>query len=375
MKRWVFVSLLVSVGIFFLNGHATAQPSEEQLNAFRPIKTIYLLVLQSYDEANDVSLPIERDAKRILEDGGLSVITDDTKDCDAILKIQLKGAALEERYEEKYREIVRLISRVQYSGASISGEISLEVPGVLNICRRSFGGQISPPHSIPFFAYGSPSSAPFYEALKESDFNKQMLEIVREIQKGTLSSPGKIGNTRIVELLLTELRDGDASIRRFSVEALGRMKEIQDERAVEALIAALRDETLDVRNAAVEAIGKIKSDRALFLLITNLKNNRDPNTRGCAAMVLGKIADSRSTEPLIIALNDEDWYVRKEAAKGLGKMKESRAIEPLIASFGDENEKRYIGRDAIEVLNKITGKDLGEDPKKWQEWWEKNKPK
>lgn len=90
-------------------------------------------------------------------------------------------------------------------------------------------------------------------------------------------------------------------------------------------------------------------------------------------MILGGIADSRFTEPLIIALNDQDWYVRKEAAKGLGKMKESRAIEPLIASFGDE--KRYIGRDAIEVLKKITGKDLGEDPKKWQEWWEKNKPK
>lgn len=138
IKRCAFVSLLVSLGafVYFLNSYAIAQPSEEQLKAFRFIKTIYLLVLQSYDEANDVSLPIERDAKRILEDGGLSVITDDTKDCDAILTIQLKGAALGTRYGE----IGGFISGVRYSGASISGEISLEVPGVLNICRRSFGG-------------------------------------------------------------------------------------------------------------------------------------------------------------------------------------------------------------------------------------------
>lgn len=33
----------------------------------------------------------------------------------------------------------------------------------------------------------------------------------------------------------------------------------------------------------------------------------------------------------------------------------------------------YTHRIAAEALNKITGKEFGEDSEKWQEWWEQNK--
>lgn len=62
-------------------------------------------------------------------------------------------------------------------------------------------------------------------------------------------------------------------------------------------------------------------------------------------------------------LNDKDPAVRMEAAKELGQLKEPQAVEPLIAALNDENES--VRWRAAEALEKITGKDFGEDEKKW----------
>ena len=55
-----------------------------------------------------------------------------------------------------------------------------------------------------------------------------------------------------------------------------------------------------------------------------------------------------AVEPLINALEDENWRARWRAADALGKIGEARAIEPLIRSFsdcqpvqGEENEKHF----------------------------------
>ena len=47
------------------------------------------------------------------------------------------------------------------------------------------------------------------------------------------------------------------------------------------------------------------------------------------------------------------------------------AVEPSIAALKDvDSEVRDV---AAWALKAITGVDLGEDPVKWQEWWEENK--
>ncbi|MBT9131552.1 MAG: 50S ribosomal protein L7 [Syntrophomonadaceae bacterium] len=51
------------------------------------------------------------------------------------------------------------------------------------------------------------------------------------------------------------------------------------------------------------------------------------------------------------------------------KIKEQ--VEPLIAALRDKNW--HVREKAAEALEKITGRIFGEDPVKWQEWWEENK--
>ncbi|MDO8137783.1 MAG: HEAT repeat domain-containing protein [Candidatus Brocadiales bacterium] len=377
IKRCVFISFLVSLGafVYFLNGHALSQPGGKQFK-------VYLLVLQDFDERYFGGACVRTE----LAETGLDIGEDE--DCDGILVVKVIGRALTAEYERR---------GPVPSGASITGKILLKIPNTI-VCKKSFRGIVDPPFRINFWSTFSP---PFVEAFEKSNFKEKILEIVREVQDKPNKFTKKVKKSDILEFLIAEL-EGDAAIRKSVVMELGKIKDdrkieplvaalgdrdalvrksavsallgIEDERVIKPFfITLLNDEDLGVRNMVIEALGKIKSSRVSGLLIELLKSNKDANVRGTAAQILGEIGDNRAADLLISALSDEDWFARKEAAKALGKLKDSRAIEPLIASF--EDEKRYLGRDAIEVLRKITGKDFGDDPKKWQEWWEKNKPK
>ena len=54
-----------------------------------------------------------------------------------------------------------------------------------------------------------------------------------------------------------------------------------------------------------------------------------------AAQSLAWIGEA-AVGPLIEALGDEDWEVRRNAAWALGEMKEERAVEALIGALGDD---------------------------------------
>ena len=71
-------------------------------------------------------------------------------------------------------------------------------------------------------------------------------------------------------------------------------------------------------------------------------------------------------EGIIAALKDDDKYGRKGAVIALGEIGDERAVESLIATLKDED--RYVPSAAAKVLNKITGKDFGQDEAKWRDW-------
>jgi hypothetical protein len=111
---------------------------------------------------------------------------------------------------------------------------------------------------------------------------------------------------------------------------------------IDSLIALLKDAKKDAvhRKKAVKALVETKDPRAVGPLIATLKD-KDPLVRTASGTALGENGDNRAIEPLIAVLKDDDyWYARQEAAK---------------------------------ALQKIAGKDFGEDQDKWREWWEKNK--
>lgn len=99
-------------------------------------------------------------------------------------------------------------------------------------------------------------------------------------------------------------------------------------------------------------IGELERDqnvKALILALRNKKQERD--VRQNAAAALGRIKDLRAVEPLIAALQDEEWAVRWSAATALGWISDPRAIEPLTALLQDK--EKHVRQATTRVLDQI----------------------
>ena len=197
-------------------------------------------------------------------------------------------------------------------------------------------------------ALGALTVEPLIAALKDAGWS---------VRADAAKALGKIGDPRVVEPLIAALKDKDEYVRKAADEALVKI----GAPAVEPLIAALKGENKDVRQAAAAMLGRlgwqpgrdetagwywmVKGDwdkcvalgaLAVEPLIAALKDGSF-SVRKAAAYALGEIKDPRAVEPLIAALKDKDEYVRKAAAYALGKIKDPRAVEPLIAALKDQN--------------------------------------
>jgi HEAT repeat protein len=82
-------------------------------------------------------------------------------------------------------------------------------------------------------------------------------------------------------------------------------------------------------------------------------SDENPGNRWKAADSLGRLGDSRATEPLIDALWDEDAYVRKKAAWALGSIGDPRAIAPLRRLYRMETpDSQGIIEEALAEINR-----------------------
>ncbi|MCK4401747.1 HEAT repeat domain-containing protein, partial [bacterium] len=68
------------------------------------------------------------------------------------------------------------------------------------------------------------------------------------------------------------------------------------------------------------------------------------------------------------ALKDNDWTVRAGAVAALAEIKDVRAISHLIGTLEDKHPS--VREIIVNALRKITGENFGQDPVKWQEWYE-----
>ncbi len=154
-----------------------------------------------------------------------------------------------------------------------------------------------------------------------------------------------------VEPLIPVLKDQNPDVRKAAAVALGAIK---DARAVEALIAALEDHA--ACKGAAEALGSIGDPRAVGPIIASMHSHllredavaalrqiaepaveplirtlrgRTGYKRITAAVTLGQIGDPRAVEPLLAALDDKDWDVRRSAAKALVAMHGAGRIDEV----------------------------------------------
>lgn len=223
----------------------------------------------------------------------------------------------------------------------------------------------------------SPNTSPGSEAAKALGSIKDtrsvgpLLEVVLKhkdeyVRESAARALGRIKDPRAVEPLISFLQDKNKSVRNAAVIALGEAKDL---RAVEPLIAALKDKDSDVRNTVVEALMEIKDPRVVEPLISALKD-KDVSVRSNAERALVKIGKP-TVDLLIAVLMDTNADIRRRATYVLADIKDPRAIGPLIVVLQDNDKDVQLA--ATYALQQITGQDFGEDPAKWQKWWEENK--
>jgi HEAT repeat protein len=386
---------LIFLFLFLFNlfhSYALAQLTAEQLTAFRTAKMARIIVTQSYGEAKDVSLPFRGIARSLLiKYAGLKIIKADQRDFDITFKLQVKGIAR----GSSYKKTAGSKSEYHYSGASLSGSIIVEIPGI-PAYEKSFSGSKSPP-SIISFSYKTPSSAPFHEALNESDFVPKLLKLIGEIHgihpliaalkdedsqiRGcTALVLGEFRDSRTIEPLITTMQDGDEEVRKNAAKALG---EIKDSRAINALINVLHSGSPDIRELVAELLGEV-NDSCVIEALTNALKDKNSAVREKAAKSLSQYGWIPKTESqkidyfintgqwdecekigeaaavyLIDYLRDSDPYIRANAIKILGNIKDNQAFDPLINALKDEDS--YVRKMAVEALAK-TGNEHAVDP-------------
>lgn len=125
-----------------------------------------------------------------------------------------------------------------------------------------------------------------------------------------------------------------------------------DPTIIKQLLADLRAYDKDRRRTAVMKLGMVGGDEAVRALINTLRNDHeDLITRGRAAMMLGKLRDTRAVSPLIQALDAPGFKTPIYAAEALGKIGDPRAIEPLLTALDSNNATlRQVVQEALQRL-------------------------
>ena len=65
-QKLIIILIFLCALLIILNNYVIAQPTKEQIEAFRSAKTVRIIVKQSYNEAKGVSLPFKNVAQATL---------------------------------------------------------------------------------------------------------------------------------------------------------------------------------------------------------------------------------------------------------------------------------------------------------------------
>ena len=120
---------------------------------------------------------------------------------------------------------------------------------------------------------------------------------------------------------------------------------------VKPLLGALSDESWQVRRAAVTGVSQRAAPEAIAALLSSVvENHHNPSLLNSALQVLTS-SDVDTLSPLLELLRGSDPDLRMQAALALGEQCDVRAVTPLIEALSDDDMNvRY---HAIEALGKL----------------------
>lgn len=160
----------------------------------------------------------------------------------------------------------------------------------------------------------------------------EQVEILRDLAKKAHSRTEQ-QKQEIAPLLVSMLnKEGDPLIRAEVVRTMGCFPTPE---TLAAVLKALKDSEADVRIAACDVLGRIGGPDSVTGLSEALRGDVDTDVRMAAARALGQTHDPGSVAVLGSALADSD---------------------PAM---------QYL---AVSSLKNVTGKDLGDDVRRWQQY-------
>ncbi len=149
---------------------------------------------------------------------------------------------------------------------------------------------------------------------------------------------GRIRSPRGVKPLLAVLGDPSPVVRYGTVRALGRISGRNVAGPLALVLVSDSDEA--VRAEAAKALAHVEIEDPVFvsMLLTGLKDP-SPLVRGPVTRLLGRLEDPRVVGPLIGALEDAHWKVRRNAENALASMGPDavpKLVDELPAAEGDK---------------------------------------
>lgn len=221
------------------------------------------------------------------------------------------------------------------------------------------------------------------EKIMNALINTLRVETAAENRSFLVKSLGEYKHKSALQVLIAMTKDSDPFVRKDAVHALinsGFTAEVvlplieslvdQDEEvqsisseglvasgkkgAFNQIIEGMNHKNPVVRTHISSILGDIENREAVPVLIRRLKEDEQDAVKLASIISLGKLKDSRATEPLIAMLESFNDSIRIAAVESLGKIGDKRAIEPLIAALIDYNE--YVQSGAIVALG-----DMGDE--------------
>ncbi len=117
------------------------------------------------------------------------------------------------------------------------------------------------------------------------------------------------------------------------------------------LLDALKDESWRVRRAAVEGVSRRAAPDAIAALLNSVRENHHNLSLLNSALQVLALSDVDTLSPLIEFLNGPDIDLRMQAALALGEQRDPRATPALMHALNDDDiNVRY---HAIEALGKL----------------------
>jgi len=136
---------------------------------------------------------------------------------------------------------------------------------------------------------------------------------------------------------------------------LEKLQVIDTDAILPKLLEVLSNETLPLRERgrAAIALGHLQDTRSTNALVALLDSSNDI-LRAWSATALGKIGTKSPEvlEQLVKCLTDQDAYVRQQVAASLGELKATEALASLRDFANHENDET-IRRTALDAVDKI----------------------